>query len=409
MSKHRILIVDDEEDIRAIVRATLAVKYDVVEAQDGVDALAKLDLAEPDFVVLDVMMPLMDGYQTCEAIRRHPRFRGLSVLFLSALNSKEDMKKGYGAGANLFLTKPFDPSRLLRNVDLFFETNPPQPHAKRHTLEDLKRLEAEGSEAIATAQAFQSAPLARRTRPAGSNVRLAPEDIETIERPPAAIGQGFVPRPALRPEVSSEEETVRRDPSSARGRPVAGHGAEPGVHSHGHHAPAALQPRVLVVDDDPDLLTIAKANLAGRFEVFSASDGLEAIEKITAYTPDLLVLDAMMPKMSGYQLCQSLRRNARFAKTPIIFLSGKASPRDREYALRIGANDFLAKPYEPAELLARLDALIAAPGFRVLPKALSTEKITDLEQKQMKEIDDHKDRFHIKAESELEKFLRENA
>src|SRR5438046_8418180 len=106
--KWRILIVDDEDDIRTIVRASLASKYEIIEARDGLDALEKIELGEPDFVVLDVMMPLMDGFQTCEAIRRHPRYKHLSVLFLSALNSKEDMKKGYGAGANLYLTKPFD-------------------------------------------------------------------------------------------------------------------------------------------------------------------------------------------------------------------------------------------------------------------------------------------------------------
>src|SRR5688500_2439626 len=115
MPQWRILIVDDEPDIRTIIRGALTSKYEIVEAQDGLEALQKLELVEPDFIILDVMMPMMDGYQTCEAIRKHARFKGLSVLFLSALNANEDIKKGYTAGANLYLTKPFDPARLLRN------------------------------------------------------------------------------------------------------------------------------------------------------------------------------------------------------------------------------------------------------------------------------------------------------
>ena len=107
MMKRRILVVDDEQDIRSIIRSALAARYEVVEAQDGLDALAKLELVEPDFIILDVMMPLMDGVETCRAIRRHPRYQSISVLFLSAMNTKDDLKKGYGAGANLYLTKPF--------------------------------------------------------------------------------------------------------------------------------------------------------------------------------------------------------------------------------------------------------------------------------------------------------------
>jgi len=66
------------------------------------------------FMVIDIMMPLMDGYQLCEAVRRHPRFSRMQVLFLSAFASKDNIKRGYAVGANLFMTKPVDPERVLK-------------------------------------------------------------------------------------------------------------------------------------------------------------------------------------------------------------------------------------------------------------------------------------------------------
>jgi DNA-binding response OmpR family regulator len=372
MPKWRILVVDDEDDIRSVVRAALSSKYEVVEARDGLDALQKLELAEPDFVVLDVMMPLMDGYRTCEAIRKHPRYKQLSVLFLSALNSREDMMKGYSAGANLYLTKPFDPSRLVRNIDVFFETNPVPFVRKQHTLEQLKELEQSGPQKLAQAHA-QTSTLAQAVQPAAKPVSAA---APTAQPAPAA--------PA--PKQSSPTAAMRSLTQVAAGS----------------------RPRVLVVDDDTEILLIAQGILNQNFEVFTASDGIQAIEKITTYQPDIIVLDAMMPKMSGYQLCQSLRRNARFSKTPIIFVSAKSTPRDRDYAMRIGADDFLAKPFEAPEFERRMIEMTKNPKFVLHPKALTVDQIQELENRRKKVLEEQKDRVTVKEDNELEKFLREH-
>lgn len=360
MPKRRILIVDDEGDIRAIVRATLASRYEVVEAHDGLDAAQKLDLVEPDFVVLDVMMPLMDGYDTCRVIRSHPRFKNIPVLFLSALGSKQDIVKGYGAGANLYLTKPFEPARLLRVVDLFFEEQNPPFQCKRFTIEQLEKLDQLPPEAIAEAHASGTLPAV--------NIASA-ETQKKVEAPPQA-----------RPEP----------PKPATPQPEA-----------------PPKPRIILVDDEEDVISVGMLTLSDEFEVAGAVDGIEAIEKITLYEPDIIVLDVMLPKMSGYQLCQSLRRNKRFAQTPIVIVSAKASPRDQEYALRIGANAFVAKPFDPEALRAALRTIIKQPGFRIYPKSLSALQMQLEENRRRKEIEERVDKVTRKQESELEKFLRE--
>ncbi|MGI8905463.1 MAG: response regulator [Candidatus Sumerlaeaceae bacterium] len=365
MPKWRILIVDDEEDIRSVVRAALSTKYEVVEARDGLDALQKLDLSEPDFVVLDVMMPMMDGYQTCEAIRRHPKYKGLSVLFLSALNSREDMMRGYTAGANLYLTKPFDPSRLVRNVDVFFETTPVAFTRKNYTLAQLQELEKSGPKELADAQAQNS------------GLRAAVEQQAAAPAAPTAPSQAAAAAPA------AATPTATKTVSSVR-------------------------PRVLVVDDDSEILLLTHAILDNKFEVFTANDGIQAIEKITTFQPDIIVLDAMMPKMSGYQLCQSLRRNARFSKTPLLFISAKATPRDRDYAMRIGADAFLGKPFAAQEFENQVIELTKHPRFVLYPKALTIVQIQELENRRKRDLQEQKDRLHVKEENELEKFLREH-
>ncbi|MCL5270560.1 MAG: response regulator, partial [bacterium] len=100
-------------------------------------------------------------------------------------------------------------------------------------------------------------------------------------------------------------------------------------------------------------------------------------ERMVDCEPDLMLLDIMMPKMNGYQLLQSIRRNAVFSELPVVVLSAKSSDRDREYAARLGANHFLAKPYRMEELIEVLQGIAHAPGFRVRPKKLTMREIKE--------------------------------
>jgi len=119
--KWRILVCDDEPDVLDIVSKILEIKYEVATARNGLELLQKIDLVEPDFIVLDVMMPVMNGFETCEAIRRYSHFREIPIYFLTAKTSPDDIKKAYSLGATFYITKPFDPDRLLKNIDLHFE------------------------------------------------------------------------------------------------------------------------------------------------------------------------------------------------------------------------------------------------------------------------------------------------
>ena len=113
--------------------------------------------------------------------------------------------------------------------------------------------------------------------------------------------------------------------------------------------------RVLVVDDEQRILHFlcSKLKVSG-YEVLTASNGLEALELVQAQQPDLVVLDVMMPKMDGFETLKELRT---FSPVPVIILSAKGTDADKIKGLALGADDYLAKPFSPDELIARIEAV----------------------------------------------------
>ena len=121
MSKGRILLVDDDPRLVNIVAMYLSIEeYDVSTATDGEDALRQIEAQAPDLVILDVMMPGMDGLEACKRIRSNARTANLPVLMFSALSGEDDIERARLAGANHLITKPFNLVGLGSVVRSFF-------------------------------------------------------------------------------------------------------------------------------------------------------------------------------------------------------------------------------------------------------------------------------------------------
>jgi DNA-binding response OmpR family regulator len=119
--------------------------------------------------------------------------------------------------------------------------------------------------------------------------------------------------------------------------------------------------KILVVDDDPDLLELLKMSLEGAgFSVITAMNGLEALESARSARPppDLILLDLVLPEMDGFTICEILRKDRTTAAIPVILLTGLTSQFNRLAGLESGANDYVTKPVNPDELLARIRALL---------------------------------------------------
>jgi DNA-binding response OmpR family regulator len=117
--------------------------------------------------------------------------------------------------------------------------------------------------------------------------------------------------------------------------------------------------RVLLVEDEADIRELIRYSLAqAGLEVEEASDGAEALEKLRAFAPDLIVLDLMLPGMPGLEICRRLRSRADTARLPIMVVSARSNPSEKALGLAMGADDYVTKPFSPRDLLMRAIALL---------------------------------------------------
>jgi two-component system, OmpR family, alkaline phosphatase synthesis response regulator PhoP len=120
-----------------------------------------------------------------------------------------------------------------------------------------------------------------------------------------------------------------------------------------------IRHKILVVEDESDIRELIRYNLVQEgFAVEEAADGAEALERITRRAPDLMLLDLMLPRMPGLELCRQLRAQPDTAQLPIIVLTAKGSELDRVLGLEMGADDYIVKPFSPREVVARVKALL---------------------------------------------------
>ena len=115
--KHRILIVDDESDLVAVLRFGLEVEgFDVIDASDGEEGLKRAREEHPDLLVLDLMLPKLDGYKVCRALKYDERYKSLPIFILSARSGEQDRRLALDMGADVFISKPYEIKDLVARI-----------------------------------------------------------------------------------------------------------------------------------------------------------------------------------------------------------------------------------------------------------------------------------------------------
>ncbi|MDY7039721.1 MAG: response regulator [Chloroflexota bacterium] len=121
--------------------------------------------------------------------------------------------------------------------------------------------------------------------------------------------------------------------------------------------------KILIAEDEKDIRDLVVFSLTyGGFEVVSASNGLEAIAEAEAESPDLILMDVRMPKMSGYEACEQLKLSAATRDIPIVFLSAKGQEAEIKKGLKVGAVEYILKPFAPDELVKRVQEILRRMG-----------------------------------------------
>ncbi len=298
----KVLVVDDDQlNIYALTR--LLERHDVVvtAAGSGAEAIAALGRTpDLDIVLMDIMMPVMDGYDTIRAIRSIPAYQSLPIVAITAKLEQGERERCMEAGATDYVPKPVDSTVFLT--------------ALQHLLDVAPAMASARHPATTTAQS-------QNGRAAGST-------------------------PLRLPTLSLPAPTSSDDPSSAGGA-ISMNGV-----------------KILLVDDDFRNIFAMTALLERCKAVVNVAEtGLEAIEVLERRPDiDIVLMDIMMPVMDGYDTIRAIRRIDHLKDLPIIAVTGKASPGERERCLDVGANDYIPKPVNSAELLAALAPWLPKTG-----------------------------------------------
>ena len=125
----------------------------------------------------------------------------------------------------------------------------------------------------------------------------------------------------------------------------------------------AEKPRILLVDDEPSIVKMVGKRLEVEgFDVLIAMDGQEGLTKAQSERPNLIILDLMLPKLNGYEVCTMLKQDTRYQKIPIVLFTAKAQDKDEKMGMECGANAYVRKPFRAAELLEQIRKLLEAPA-----------------------------------------------
>jgi two-component system cell cycle response regulator len=276
----RVLVVDDIlPNVKVLSAKLLSEYYDVIAAYSGKEALEKIETEHPDIVLLDVMMPEMDGFEVCHRIKSNPATMHIPVVMVTALSDIADRVRGLEAGADDFLTKPVNDTALFARVKSL---------ARLKMVIDEWRLRERTSDQLGVLQAAS-------------------------------------------------------------------------IDDVGDMAGA----RVLVVDDLPIEASRLEEILTGdQFVVKVLPDPTQLMQTVQNHDFDLIIISLTLSSEDGLRLCSQIRSSERTRQTPVLLVDDSADIRKTVRALDLGGNDYLLRPYDKAELKARVRTLLKRKRYQ---------------------------------------------
>jgi DNA-binding response OmpR family regulator len=355
-----ILVAEDDSGLRKLMVLRLRdAGYQVATAADGVEALEKAREAPPDAIVSDVVMPRLDGFKLCQAVRQDPRLVSVPVVLVSSATIEQaDLVLAQSAGASAYVLRTPGCGEVIGALEDSLGQGPaPAAEDNPALLADLQEQflsdgQMESRSMLDRPDADFDAESARQLvhRWAGVGGTLGfprlSQLASRIERQldnPAAEARGALQGALLEMARMFAETRARwRRPA-----PVREFAAAPA---------AAPEDRVVVVaDDDLVISALVAATLTSHgIRCHVARHGREALEMTRQLQPSALVLDINMPQMDGFEVLRALKDDPTTASTPVVLLSVRRQEADVLRAFGLGADDYVAKPFNPVELLARL-------------------------------------------------------
>ena len=268
--RSRILIVDDDPlNVKLLAAKLPSEEYEIIRSYNGQDALGKVEEHAPDLILLDIMMPGLDGYEVTRRLKNNPQTRDIPIILITALYETCDKVKGLESGADEFLNKPVDTAEIQARV------------------KSLLSLKQYGEQLQARLQS---------------------------ER--------------LLSKVSDQPESQKE--------------------------------KVLILAEDDQIASkLIMHYLEGSsYHIESFTNGMDTLTRAQQGDVDLILLDVLLPDMDGFEICQRLKEMPQTRNIQIVMVTGLKDMESKVRGIEIGADDFLVKPVNKEELLARVNALL---------------------------------------------------
>jgi diguanylate cyclase (GGDEF)-like protein len=383
----RILVVDDEADLRLLTSFALEdAGWEVATAASGSEALAILGVSRFDLVLLDSMMPGMDGAETCRRLRADRLFDAIPVIFLSAAARQMSAEKLEELGAAGAIGKPFDVDTLAAEIDAILArgaqpttTTAPTPSSAV----PLGRVQ-EAWDAVRSGVAESSGRIAELVR----NLESSAEELRRLSHSLAGkapmvelTGVGTAAA-QLESALSGERWSAVRVSADALVRAIqtAGRDAVKAPEITAEKKGLTGPDRggsLIAVDDDEDLLLLIKGAFEHvGWEVRTATNEVSVLALLEEKIPDGITLDVDMPEMNGFDLCAKLRQRPELRDVPVLFLTSRSHPEDVARGLLLGSDDYLVKPIALPELVTRVTSRVGRA--RLLLREAHTDVLTTL-------------------------------
>jgi twitching motility two-component system response regulator PilG len=304
--KRTILMIEDSQTSRKVLSMLFKrLGYTILEAATGAAALAAASENKPDLVLLDVVLPDVNGHDLLPKLRVFKHLCDTPVIMLTGKHDSNHKMLGIQAGISEYVTKPFNPHKLTELVKRYL----PQ-------LDNVVSLrESPDSQASVTRDAE----------------KVLPEPVSTAPASTFCTQQAGLAITTSAEEVSSS---------------------------------SSLQPKngkksIFVIEDSQTSRKVLSMILGRHgFDIYEAATGQEAIQLAHTIQPDLVLLDVMLPDMTGYTILPQLKQVPHFENLPVIMLTGKRAPSDRMKGMLAGTNEYLTKPFNPEKLLSIIGGYI---------------------------------------------------
>ncbi|WDP91668.1 MAG: response regulator [Desulfobacter sp.] len=354
--RKKILVVDDEpENIWPLVEE-LEKEFEVICATSGEDALALAAAPPtPDLILLDIVMPGLDGYEILSTLKAEKKTRRIPVIFVTGKVRESEEIKGIELGAQDYITKPF---------------SMPVVRARVRSVINLKKEE--------------DRRLLLKAQLEGMNEMLQ----QQVEKKQRELEDA---RTALTNYEQKYRHLFKSSPAAAPDREI-----------------------VLVVDDNPENIQILIENLESDYEIICTTSGQEALDVVFGGTmPDLILLDIMMPGMDGYEVCSRLKANADTWDLPVIFVTALGQDVDEAKGLNLGGVDFITKPFSIPVVQARVKAALRLKQ-EMNSRLILTRRLAELnrnleERIQTKTQELEKAHEHLKESEKKYRYIYQNA